>query len=206
MPDHWRTSPNVPSFTEQTAWASPPRAAGFVRRALATVVDIYVVLLLYVGFMALGIWGARLGAQQSGVDFLSEELVQALVGPFLSLWLVLSWVYIAVFTRYGGQTLGKMLLRIRVTRIDGDDPTWIQAALRPVGYTISWLPFGLGLLLAAVPPAKRALHDRISGTRVVRVPRRSSHAAGRRVAAIEIVLVVLAGSVSASAVEVDRIL
>ncbi len=205
MPDHWRTGPNVPSFSEQTAWRSPLRAAGFVRRALATVVDIYILALLYVAFVALGILGARLGARQSGGDFLSEDLAQALVGPFLLLWLVLSWVYIAVFSRYGGQTLGKMLLRIRVTRIDGDDPTWIQAALRPVGYTISWLPFGLGLLLAAVPPAKRALHDRILRTRVVSVPRRTSHGLGRRVAVMWIVVAVLASSASASAVVVDRI-
>lgn len=204
MPDHWRTSPTVPSFSEQTAWASPADPAGFWRRALATMVDLYVVSLLYAGFMALGIWGARLGAQQSGVKFLSEELVQALLGPFLSLWLVLSWVYIGVFSRYGGQTLGKMLLRIRVTGLDGDDPSWIQSLLRPFGYAISWLPLGLGFLLAAVPPAKRSLHDRILGTRVVRVPHRSSHAVGKSVAVM--ILVVWAGAASASGMEVDRIL
>jgi uncharacterized RDD family membrane protein YckC len=206
VPDYWRTNPHVPSFA---SWAPSSGPAGFWRRALAAVIDLYVVSLLYLAFVALGALGARLGATQSGAEFLSEDLVRALAGPFVWLWWVLSWVYIAVLTRYGGQTLGKMLLRIRVTQTDGEDPSWIQAALRPAGYVMSWLPLGAGLLLAAVPPEKRALHDRILGTRVVTL-RRTSYA-GRRAAAAWIVLAALGGSVwagsaSASGVLVDRIL
>lgn len=194
MPDHWRSNPHP---------------AGFWRRTLAAVIDLYVVSLLYLAFVALGVLGARLGATQSGVQFLSEDLVRTLAGPFVWLWWGLSWVYITVLTRYGGQTLGKRLLRIRVTQTDGEDPSWIQAALRPVGYAMSWLPLGAGFLLAAVPPAKQALHDRVLGTRVVTL-RRTSYA-GRRVAVAWIVSAALgasgwAGSVSASGVLVDRIL
>lgn len=206
MPDDWRTNPYVPSFASR---ASPPGPAGFWRRALAALIDLYVVSLLYLAFMALGVLGARLGAVQSGVEFLSDDLVRALAGPFLWLWWGLSWVYITVLTRNGGQTLGKMLLRIRVTQTNGADPSWTQAALRPAGYAMSWLPLGAGLLLAAVPPEKRALHDWILGTRVVTL-RRASYA-GRRIAAAWIVVAALSGpawadSVSAPGVLVDRIL
>ncbi len=172
----------------------------------ATVVDLYVVSLLYVTFVALGISGARLGAQASGVDYLSDDLARALVGPFLSLWWALWWVYIGFFTRHGGQTLGKMLLRIRVTRMDGGSPSWIQAVLRPIGYLLSWLPLGLGFVWAAVPPAKLALHDRLLGTRVIRVSSDPSPHAVRTVLGAWLVLTAFTGIIPASAVVVDRIL
>lgn len=172
----------------------------------ATVVDLYVVSLLYVTFVALGISGARLGAQASGVDYLSDNLARALVGPFLSLWLALSWVYIGFFTSHGGQTLGKMLLRIRVTRIDGGNPSWVQAVLRPIGYLLSWLPLGLGFVWAAVPPAKRALHDRLLGTCVIRVSPAASPRAARTVSGAWVVLTAFTGVIPASAAVVDRIL
>ena len=201
MTDDWSTSPNVPSFAGQAA----PQAAGFFRRVLATLVDFCVVSLLYLGFLALGILGASLGAQASGARYLSHDLGTALAGPFIALWLGVSWVYIGLFTRYGGQTPGKMLLRIRVIGLDGDDPLWSQALLRPVGYLISWVPLGLGFLLAAVPPAKRALHDRLTGTRVIGVSRRAAHEAALIVAVAWSVLTAPGQAVTVSAVIVDRI-
>jgi uncharacterized RDD family membrane protein YckC len=205
MPDDWSTSPNVPSFADQTAWAPPPQSAGFFRRVLATVVDFSVVSLLYLGFLALGILGASLGAQASGARYLSTiSRPHSRAVPCGLVWGVV--VYIGLFTRHGGQTPGKMLLRIRVMRLDGDDPSWSQALLRPVGYLVSWLPLGLGFLLAAVPPAKRALHDRLTGTHVITVSRRAVHAAAMVVAVAWGVLAVLGHPVPVSAVVVDRIL
>ncbi|MEW6683586.1 MAG: RDD family protein [Nitrospirota bacterium] len=208
MTDDWNTSPNVPSFADQAAWTPTPQAAGFFRRVFATVADICMVSLLYLGFLALGILGASLGAQASGARYLSHDLATALAAPFLALWLGVSWVYIGLFTRHGGQTPGKMLLRIRVVSLDGGNPSWGQALLRPIGYLISWLPLGLGFLLAAVPPAKRALHDRLTGTRVITVSRRAA-----RAAAMVALVVAVSGSAlavsghftSASAVVVDQI-
>lgn len=205
MTDDWITSPNVPSFAGQAASAPPPQSAGFFRRVLATMVDLSVVSLLYLGFLTLGILGASLGAQASGARYLSHDLATALAGPFIALWLGVSWVYIGLFTRYGGQTPGKMLLRIRVIALDGGEPSWSQALLRPVGYLVSWLPLSLGFLLAAVPPAKRALHDRLTGTRVVSVSRRAVHATALVVAVAWGVLPVLGHPVPVSAGMVDRI-
>jgi uncharacterized RDD family membrane protein YckC len=205
MTDDWITSPNVPSFAGQAASAPPPQSAGFFRRVLATMVDLSVVSLLYLGFLTLGILGASLGAQASGARYLSHDLATALAGPFIALWLGVSWVYIGLFTRYGGQTPGKMLLRIRVIALDGGEPSWSQALLRPVGYLVSWLPLSLGFLLAAVPPAKRALHDRLTGTRVVSVSRRAAHATALVVTVAWGVLAVLGHPVPVSAGMVDRI-
>ncbi len=124
--------------------------------------------LLYLAFLGIGSIGTRLGLRAAGAPFPSMDLVAALLVPCLALWLVLAGVYVAYFTHAGGQTPGKMLMGIRVVGVDDADPTWSQAALRPLGYLLSLLPLGLGFLMAAVPPGKRALHDLLTGTRVVR--------------------------------------
>jgi uncharacterized RDD family membrane protein YckC len=99
------------------------------------------------------------------------DLVEDLIAPYAILWVVLYFIYVGFFTRSQGQTPGKMLAGIRVVRSEGRDPTVCQAWCRPLGYILSGLPFGLGFLIAAVPPHKAALHDLLTGTRVVRASR-----------------------------------
>ena len=86
-------------------------------------------------------------------------------GGFLAL---VAFGYVAAFTVAGGQTIGKMLLSIRVI---GDDGRRIDAAggmLRAAGCMLVPLTFGLSYVPALVTADHRALHDRIAGTRVVR--------------------------------------
>ncbi len=50
----------------------------------------------------------------------------------------------------------------------GGDRVWIGSSfVRFVGYIISWIPLGLGFLMAAFQKQKLALHDLIAGTEVV---------------------------------------
>ncbi len=148
--------------------AAPLAQAGFWRRAVAAWIDLCLVNALYLGFFAVGHLGLRLGLKSSGARFLSTELVTALILPYLVLWAALVAIYIAYFTRVGGQTPGKMLTGIRVVVESGDNPTWGQAMVRPLGYLLSGLPFGIGFLWAVIPPGKRAFHDLLTGTYVVR--------------------------------------
>ena len=86
-------------------------------------------------------------------------------GGFLAL---LAFGYVAAFTVAGGQTIGKMLLSLRVI---GDDGRPIDAAggmLRAAGCMLVPLTLGLSYVPALVTADHRALHDRIAGTRVVR--------------------------------------
>jgi uncharacterized RDD family membrane protein YckC len=68
-----------------------------------------------------------------------------------------------------GQTVGKMLLRVRVVQVDGAPISLGQSLLRFIGYFVSYLTLLLGYLLAGFRSDKRALHDLIAGTRVVRL-------------------------------------
>ena len=68
-----------------------------------------------------------------------------------------------------GSPLGKALLNIRVQRVNGTSFGVARSALRWAGYVVSAIPLGAGFLWALLPP-RRAWHDYLAGTVVVRVP------------------------------------
>lgn len=76
--------------------------------------------------------------------------------------------------RHAGQTLGKQALGVRVVRLEGDGPVrFPKALLREVfgRSLLAFIPLYLvaDLLLAFLNrPNRRAIHDVIAGTRVVR--------------------------------------
>ncbi|HXT70048.1 MAG TPA: RDD family protein [Vicinamibacterales bacterium] len=78
--------------------------------------------------------------------------------------------YLLMFTAAGGQTVGKMLVGIRVVgdESSGDDRVTLgQAASRAVLAPLSVIALGLGWLPALIGRGP-ALHDRLAHTRVVR--------------------------------------
>jgi uncharacterized RDD family membrane protein YckC len=94
------------------------------------------------------------------------------VAPLLAFLVLLDGGYLVLFTIACGQTLGKMIMRIRVVGVStdaviGDRVTIGQAVARSVAAVVSLVPFGLGYWMA-LGPARRTLHDRIAHTRVVR--------------------------------------
>lgn len=66
-----------------------------------------------------------------------------------------------------GQTLGKALFGIAVVADDGRPISYGRAFARLITLPYALIPAGIGLLWAALPPAKRAWHDYISATRVI---------------------------------------
>ena len=62
---------------------------------------------------------------------------------------------------------GKRALGLRVQDAHGRPLGLAGAALRFVAGTASWLSLNLGHAMAAIPPRHLALHDRLSGTRVL---------------------------------------
>jgi len=89
--------------------------------------------------------------------------------PWLTGYLAfLGLVYAAYFTGTTGQTLGKILLSLRVVDTAGQPPGYLRALLRAALGAVSVLAAGLGLVPMAFDPARRALHDRAFRTRVIR--------------------------------------
>ena len=80
-----------------------------------------------------------------------------------------------------GQTLGKMAAGIAIVRDDGTPLTYGRAFVRWLGYLLSGLTFCIGFACAAFTNRKRALHDYLADTRVIRVEALGS---GRKYAVI----------------------
>lgn len=83
---------------------------------------------------------------------------------FLVLLLYFGWFWL-----HGGQTLAMKTWSIRVEDIGGGPVRPVQALLR---YLLAWPSLclaGLGLAWAFLDPDGQFLHDRLSGTRLVRI-------------------------------------
>ncbi len=78
-------------------------------------------------------------------------------------------IYLADFWAWRGQTPGAMMMGHKVVTESGAKPTLGRATLRAIGYIMSLLTLGIGLLIALGDERKQALHDRMANTFVVPV-------------------------------------
>ena len=101
------------------------------------------------------------------------------IAPFSALqWLLwlccwaVTGLYATLSWRRGGQTLGMRPWRLQVSNPDGSAPSRRQLWLRYSVGTVSVLLGGLGLWWALLDRQRLTWHDRASGTRVRRLPKR----------------------------------
>ena len=87
--------------------------------------------------------------------------------PMVAFLLVMAFLYLTGFTVGGGQTIGKMLAGIRVTGDDGRGVDITGAVVRALGCLATIASLGLLFLPAFFGTERRAVHDRMAGTRVV---------------------------------------
>lgn len=78
--------------------------------------------------------------------------------------------YASLFTALGGQTIGKMAAGIRVVSMDDRGVTAGAAVRRALASLVAVATAGIGYLPGLVGRERRAIHDRVSGTRVVLLP------------------------------------
>lgn len=129
--------------------------------------------LVYDLFPALGLWfavGALAVLLNRGEPVYGGTVAGWL--ELLALWLVTGG-YAVLSWRRGGQTLGMRPWRLRLVAADGRGPAWRALLLRYVVGTASLLLAGLGFWWAWIDPDRLTWHDRASGTRLRREPRRT---------------------------------
>ncbi len=83
--------------------------------------------------------------------------------------LAIGFSYEAFFLAAKGATPGKMAMKLRVVRPDGSPISMGQAWGRTLGKQVSALILMIGYLMAFWDEEKRALHDRMAGTRVIKL-------------------------------------
>jgi uncharacterized RDD family membrane protein YckC len=87
---------------------------------------------------------------------------------YLLLGMILSLAYEVFFVGRFGGTPGKLLLHLRIVRSDFSRVTYGRAAIRFFGLLISDLTMYIGYIMVAFDPQRRALHDYIADTRVIK--------------------------------------
>jgi len=139
---------------------------GFWRRFFAFEVDLLLLVLLLAIFVVAGFIAADWGAGEGGMSLLRKA--QVIVTLIFPLAVVLGIVYFSFFHAAWGQTIGKMIFRVRVLQTSGQPLTFPLALLRTFAYLISAIPAFLGFIWMGFTSGKRAWHDLLSGTIVVR--------------------------------------
>jgi uncharacterized RDD family membrane protein YckC len=94
--------------------------------------------------------------------------VFAILGFQVMLSILLPAVYNTFFIGRFGATLGKMACRLQVITPEGGKVSYARALGRFFAEMISYMILAIGYIMAAFDDEKRALHDRICSTRVVR--------------------------------------
>lgn len=92
---------------------------------------------------------------------------------FVALWAV-TGLYAVVSWRRGGQTLGMRPWRLRVVAADGGSASWPALLKRYAVGTASLLLAGAGFWWAWIDRDRLTWHDRASGTRMLRAPRKAA--------------------------------
>jgi uncharacterized RDD family membrane protein YckC len=151
----------------------PVKVAGFFRRAGATAVDA-VILLFTAGPLAWMVASFSEAPALLGGKTALEMLLRAFEVDFTT-WLaraapmlVMAGVYLGLFWHLSGRTPGQKLLRLRVVDVMGARPSIARTAVRAVATLAGGIVGLLGWLWIAVDLEKRAWHDWLAGTYVVR--------------------------------------
>lgn len=148
----------------QTLEPKPPPApdiyAGFWKRVAASLIDSIVSLVFagIVGFLVGGGAGlAGLGGAEKSLELLGNALG-----------LLLYWIYYAGLESSPHQaTVGKLVLGIKVTDLEGRRISFWRATGRQFGKYLSALILGIGFAMAGFTQRKQALHDKLANCLVV---------------------------------------
>ncbi len=100
---------------------------------------------------------------------IQDRSVGVIVGTLFNL--ATNATYVIYMTGKYGATLGKMACKLEVIKADDSPMTMGRATGRYFAEILSGLTFSIGYLMVAFDEEKRALHDRICETRVVRKSR-----------------------------------
>ena len=135
--------------------------AGFWIRVVASLID-SVLLAIILTPIILAIYGRQ---------YFSAVRLIAGPGDFLLTW-VLPAIAVVVFWIYRSATPGKLILGLRIVDANSGAPLGTrQSIARYLGYYVSLIPFGLGMLWVAFDPRKQGFHDKLARTVVVRQAR-----------------------------------
>jgi uncharacterized RDD family membrane protein YckC len=165
-------APPPPAWSDRQrvaiAESGPP--GGFWIRFVAYIIDSFIVTIASVVIVGIFIAVVLLVDESTDDNKDSLFIAGSIVVMVLAL-LVINWLYEALMTSSPrGATLGKLALGLRIVRADGAQLSFGRATARHfLKFMITPLvPLAIGYLMAAFTAHKRALHDFLADTLVIR--------------------------------------
>ena len=136
--------------------------ASVIRRGLSLLIDILVII-AYSYFLTY-LFSDYSVFIRTHLSYVDNLIIFLLFAPIIFYHLLFEWIT-------GGQTPGKMIVRVRVTNSDGSSPGFLSYFLRWLLIFIDLFPsgIGLGMLFIAFSPRHQRLGDMAAGTIVVKI-------------------------------------
>ncbi|MEC6881923.1 RDD family protein [Photobacterium sp. NCIMB 13483] len=130
---------------------------GFWPRVLASLVDTAIVALITAPLMYLAY-----GEMHPSTDSFA-------IGPMdIMINYLLPFVGVILFWIYKSATPGKMVIKAQIVDANtGNKPSVKQSVIRYLGYFVSTIPLGLGLMWVGWDKRKQGWHDKLANTVVV---------------------------------------
>ena len=141
-------------------------SASFGARAVALAIDLFLLAALYIFLFSL-FAGLLLNAVMRFELSAILTLFSSYLIVFPIFFVLFHMFYFTLFHALSGQTIGKMIMGIRVVTSDNKELTPAVAFLRWTGYIVSFIPLASGFLWSAVDKDHCAWHDRLAETRVI---------------------------------------
>jgi uncharacterized RDD family membrane protein YckC len=104
----------------------------------------------------------------AGLRRLDPSAAFAYLGTVTTFQMAVAVAYETLFVWKLGGTPGKLLLGLRIVRPDGAAVSYPLALGRYAATIVTGFTMGIGHVMAAMDEEKRALHDRLAGTRVIK--------------------------------------
>jgi len=131
---------------------------GFWARVAAALIDT-VMLLVVTAPLSFLVYGSVMGPGGLAFRGAADLLIQ---------WALPAAIIILLWSRLQA-TPGKLVVGARIVDADsGEAPSTAQLLIRYVGYFVSSIPLGLGLLWVGIDRRKQGWHDKMANTVVIR--------------------------------------
>lgn len=157
-------SPSAPASTN-----TPPPTAGVLRRFAAIVYDSLLLVALSIGYGALALL-VNVLIQGEPLEGQKVQWGHWNIVVFIG-WILTLTGFFCYFWRRSGQTLGMRAWRMRLVNLELRAPTLSQCLIRCLVAPFSLFLGGLGYFWRWFDPQKMTLHDRLSKTQVIVLPK-----------------------------------
>ena len=148
---------SLPTTFEDYIKLSENFYAGFWQRFMAYIIDLIVVASITGLFNTVTL------------NYLNVGIKLSLIGEYTLSFIIVSFTYFILMTYFFSQTLGKVIMKIKVETNKGEKLSWSDVIYREVvGRILTTVLFYIPYLLVGLLPKKKGLHDYIADTVVVK--------------------------------------